>query len=248
LGTVNLLSALCAADGLEAVLVVTSDKVYANDGSGRAMREGDALGGKDPYSASKAACELAVRSLAESFFTGRGIAVATARAGNVIGGGDFAEDRVVPDCVRAVVAGEPVVLRHPRATRPWQHVLDCLCGYLLFAERLVRAPDTAPRTLNFGPKPAQEIPVDELALSMLTALGGTAGIKVREPESSVEAPRLSLDSALARQALGWSDRFACRETIESTAAWYRRWLAGADMHLATTEEIERYQSGAGDCA
>lgn len=242
LGTVNLLCALREVEGLEAALIVTSDKVYANDGSGRALSEVDPLGGADPYSASKAACELAAASMGGTFFAARGIPVATARAGNVIGGGDFAEDRVVPDCVRAATAGRPVTLRHPHATRPWQHVLDCLCGYLLFVERLVRAPAAAPRALNFGPdRPG--VPVIELARSVMEALGSPGGIEVREPGRSVEAPRLALDSTRARQALGWSDRLAAPAAIEATAAWYRRWRAGEDMRAATRAEIDRYQSG-----
>ena len=171
-GTMNLLAALRGAEGLEAILVVTSDKVYANDGAGRPMREDDRLGGHDPYSASKASCELAVRSFADSFLAGTDTRLATARSGNVIGGGDFAEDRIGPDCVRAALAGVPVVLRHPRSTRPWQHVLDCLCGYLLFAEHLAQAPETAPRTLNFGPEPGDDMPVAAFAEAMLAALGG----------------------------------------------------------------------------
>jgi CDP-glucose 4,6-dehydratase len=245
LGTVNLLYALRDLEGLEAVLVVTSDKVYANDGSGRAIRETDPLGGDDPYSASKAACELAVNSLRQSFLAARNIPVATARAGNVIGGGDFAEDRVVPDCVRAAVAGKPVVLRHPNATRPWQHVLDCLCGYLVYAERLASAPATVPQALNFGPTPGHDFPVVELARSVLAAMGSTAGIEVREPEHSIEAALLSLDSSLARKTLSWRDRLPGPAAVEATATWYRRWQAQEDMRAATLAEIDRYQAGDG---
>lgn len=247
LGTVNLLNALRGLDGLEAALVVTSDKVYLNDGSGRPMREDDPLGGHDPYSASKAACEIAVRSFSESFFAD-GAQLATARAGNVIGGGDFAEDRVVPDCVRAAAAGKPLVLRHPRATRPWQHVLDCLCGYLLYAERLVNDGATAPRALNFGPEPGGEVPVIDVARAVLGALGANVGIQVHEPEQSVEAPRLALDSALARRTLGWRDRLAGTAAIEAAAAWYRRWMAGEGMRGATLVEIERYERAVGEAA
>lgn len=245
LGTINLLHALGETEGLEAVLVVTSDKVYANDGSGRAIREADPLGGDDPYSASKAACELAVNSMRRSFLSARGVPVATARAGNVIGGGDFAEDRLVPDCVRAAMAGRAVVLRHPQSTRPWQHVLDCLCGYLLYAERLASAPATVPQALNFGPASGDAIPVIELAGAILQAMGATSGIEVREPEHSVEAPLLSLDSSLARSTLGWRDRLSGPPAIETTAAWYRRWQSGDDMRAATLAEIDRYQAGNG---
>jgi len=243
-GTMHLLNALRGADDLEAILVVTSDKVYANDGTGRPMREDDRLGGHDPYSASKAACELAVHCFAKSFLAETDIRLATARAGNVIGGGDFAQDRIAPDCVRAALTGVPVVLRHPRATRPWQHVLDCLCGYLLFAEHLVRAPEAAPRALNFGPEPDDEIPVAVFAEAMLAALGAPGGVEVCEPEQSVEARRLSLDSTLARRVLGWRDRLVGRDAIAASAAWYRDWRQGEDMRVATLAEIDCYQSGA----
>lgn len=135
-GTANLLDALADAPDLKAILAITSDKVYANDESGRAFREDDALGGHDPYSLSKAAAEHVVAGFRAAIFEKKGIALATARGGNVIGGGDYSEDRIVPDIVRAAASGVPLVLRNPSATRPWQHVLDCLCGYLVFAERL----------------------------------------------------------------------------------------------------------------
>lgn len=244
LGTVNLLDALRGSKGLQAILIVTTDKVYANDGSGRPIRESDRLGGHDPYSASKAACELAVSAFAASFYAETGVRLATARAGNVIGGGDFARDRIVPDCLRAVLAGLPVIIRHPRATRPWQHVLDCLCGYLLFAEALVCDPQSAPQALNFGPEPGNEISVEEFAGLILAALEGNRGIELREPERSVEATRLSLDSALARRVLDWRDRLVGREAIEATAAWYCRWRHGEDMCEATVSQIDRYQEGA----
>jgi CDP-glucose 4,6-dehydratase len=170
LGTATLLEALRGCAGLAAVLVVTSDKVYANDGGGRAFREDDNLGGADPYSASKAATELAVRAFAASYFNGAGIPVATARGGNIIGGGDFATDRLVPDAIRAVRSGTRLILRHPDATRPWQHVLDCLAGYLLFAEALASG-KAVPRALNFGPREAEVVTVRALAESVLSAVG-----------------------------------------------------------------------------
>ena len=160
MGTARLLQALRGQPALQAVLTITSDKVYANNDSGRAFVESDNLGGKDPYSASKAAAEI-VQSFAKSYFPD--VAVATARGGNVIGGGDFSRDRLVADIVRAQRAGEAVTLRHPEATRPWQHVLDCLAGYFRHLEALATDP-AAPRTLNFGPKPAgREVTVGELA-------------------------------------------------------------------------------------
>ena len=148
----------CAAcESLKTILVVTSDKVYANNETGRPFAESDRLGGKDPYSASKAGTEI-VTSFSQTYFAPRGIPVATARGGNVIGGGDYAADRIVPDIYRAVAGGERLVLRMPEATRPWQHVLDCVAGYLVFAEALHSGEDV-PRALNFGPVPGGDASV-----------------------------------------------------------------------------------------
>ena len=148
LGTAHLLDALRHEADVHAILVVTSDKVYANAGQPRAFVETDKLGGKDPYSGSKAATELIAHSFAETFFNAAGVRVATARGGNVIGGGDFSADRLVPDLVRAIESGTELVLRHPESTRPWQHVLDCLAGYLVYIQQLCSDPD-APRSLTF---------------------------------------------------------------------------------------------------
>lgn len=237
-GTLNLLQALRGLDGLEAVLVVTSDKVYANDGEGRAFREDDPLGGKDPYSASKAACEILVRSMRETYF--RDIPLATVRGGNVIGGGDFSEDRLAPDCVRAIVSGAPVVLRQPAATRPWQHVLDCLCGYLIYAEDLVLKNDT-PRAMNIGPESAHDLPVLTFAQALLAEMACPDLLRIEEEARSVEAPRLALDPSLAHRLLNWRDRLVGVEAIAATARWYNVWHSGQDMAAATRREIAAYQ-------
>ena len=173
MGTVNVLEAARQVAGLRAILVVTTDKVYRNDGLGRPFEEADPLGGHDPYSASKAACEIVVESLRKSFFQPRNIALASARAGNVIGGGDFAADRIIPDIFRSFQAGEPVMLRYPQSTRPWQHVLDCLNGYLLYAEHLC-GDGEMPLALNFGPDGAP-VAVATLVETMQAALGATQG-------------------------------------------------------------------------
>ena len=247
MGTTNLLDALRDSKGLEAIVAVTSDKVYANDNSGRPLREGDHLGGHDPYSASKAACEHVIHAYAGSYFTARNIPVASARGGNVIGGGDFARDRIVPDCVRAALQGDPVLLRHPESTRPWQHVLDCLCGYLLFAENLVQSPDKTPRALNFGPQAGDDISVAELAAEMLAALDALSKLELASCGQSIEATKLALDCTLARQTLGWQDRLVGRSAIAASAAWYRKWHQGDDMRSATLSEIESYQAGMEVC-
>lgn len=241
LGTVHLLDSLRRVEGLRSVLVVTSDKVYANAEGGHAFREGDALGGKDPYSASKAACEIATASMARSFLIPAGVKVATARGGNVVGGGDFAADRLVPDAVRAVAAGTPLVLRHPEATRPWQHVLDCLAGYLTYAEDLDAGKDV-PASLNFGPVPGADVTVGELAGAVLSALGSTQAY-VHEPvPGSVEMKTLAIDSSLARTRLRWADRITGEALPAFTAEWYRAWIAGGDMHAYSIDQIRRFET------
>jgi len=239
MGTAHLLDALRAAEGLLAVLVVTSDKVYENPQRGEPFREGDALGGHDPYAASKAAAEIVTASFARTWFDGRGIAVATARGGNVIGGGDFAVDRIVPDIYRAMVGGRELVLRHPAATRPWQHVLDCVAGYLAYAQALAQRRDV-PRALNFGPSGAAQIPVATLAAAMQEALGIKPGWRVVKSDEAPEMATLALDSTLARRSLGWSDRLAGHDAIRATADWYLALSRGDDMAKFTTRAIEGY--------
>jgi CDP-glucose 4,6-dehydratase len=239
MGTAHLLEALRAQRALDAVLVVTSDKVYANNETGRAFAEGDNLGGKDPYSASKAAAEIVVQSYARSYFPG--VAVGAARGGNVIGGGDFSRDRIVADIVRAARAGEAVVLRHPQATRPWQHVLDCLAGYFLLAERLATDPST-PRAVNFGPKPGgAQVTVGELATLGVEALSGRPWRHEPDPKS-LEAQTLAIDPSLARQALGFESRLGAPEAVALTMDWYRRQAAGEDALGLCLAQIEAYES------
>ena len=238
MGTANLLQALRAQPALQAVLVITSDKVYANAETGRAFAEGDALGGKDPYSASKAAAEIVTASFAKSYFTAP---VATARGGNVIGGGDFSRDRIVADIVRAARGQEPVVLRHPEATRPWQHVLDCLAGYLAYAEALATDPAT-PRALNFGPKPGgREVTVGELATLGVEALGARPWRHAPDP-TSLEARSLAIDASLAKRTLGFESRLDAPEAVALTMDWYRRQANGEDALALCLEEIEGYEA------
>ena len=231
-GTVNLLEALRGLPGLAAAVIVTSDKVYRNDGAGRAFVEDDPLGGADPYSASKAAAELVVRSWRASFVAELP-PLATARAGNVIGGGDFGAERLIPDLVRAAVAGEALVLRRPDATRPFQHVADVLRGYLLLAEGLATAPAAMPAAVNFGPRDA------EVRVRDLIALWGP-GVAWRAAEGPVmaEAPRLGLDSGLARRALGWEPRFDTPAGIAESARWYAIWRAGGDAAAAARASLD----------
>ena len=241
MGTAHLLEALRAQAALQAVLVVTSDKVYANAETGRAFAEGDNLGGKDPYSASKAAAEIVVQSYAKSYF--QAVPLGTARGGNVIGGGDYSKDRIVADIVRAAGAGEAVVLRHPEATRPWQHVLDCLAGYFVLMERLATDPAT-PRAVNFGPKPGgAEVSVGELATLGVEALGGQAWRHERDPKS-LEAKSLAIDASLARAVLGFESRLDAPQAVALTMDWYRRQAVGEAALALCLEQIEGYEAAA----
>ena len=240
MGTAHLLQSLRTQARLQAILVITSDKVYANAETGRAFAEGDALGGKDPYSASKAAVEIVTSSFARSYFDRAGVPVATARGGNVIGGGDFSSDRLVSDIVRAGVVQSETVLRHPEATRPWQHVLDCVAGYLVFLERLATDP-TSPRALNFGPRPGGvEVTVGELATRAVQALGARPWR--HEPDlTSLEAKALSIDASLAKQFLGFESRLAAPDAVDWTMDWYRRQANGEDALFLCREQIARYE-------
>lgn len=245
MGTVNLLDALRHAPGVEAAVIVTTDKVYANDGWGRPFVEGDRLGGKDPYSASKACAELVVESFRASFFADGRPPIATARAGNVIGGGDWAPDRLVPDFVRALAGGEPVRLRHPQAVRPWQHVLEPLAGYLSLAEALATRPATAPLAVNFGPDPDSFASVAQVAQALGQAFGVAAPWLPAPGPHPPEANALLLRSDRATQSLGWRPRLDMADTMSWTADWYRAHRDGADMRAFTLAQIAAYEERLG---
>lgn len=237
MGTLALLDALRGA-GVAAAVIVTSDKVYANPGPGRPFVESDRLGGDDPYSASKAACEVLVASHRASFADLPPLA--TARAGNVIGGGDFGRDRIIPDLVRALMAGQPLTLRNPAATRPFQHVLDVVTGYLLLAEDLVQG--RAPQAVNFGPAEAELSVTDLLAqweATTLTAIDRRASDAPPMPEK----PRLALDSGLALARLGWAPQLGTAQAVSDTALWYRDWRAGQDMAAQSAARIHDFLTG-----
>lgn len=243
MGTTHLLDALrCGPTPPRAILVVTSDKVYANHGDGRsaAFVESDALGGKDPYSASKAATELIARCYARTWFDRQGVRVATARGGNVIGGGDFSVDRLVPDLVRAIRAGQPLILRHPGGTRPWQHVLDCLAGYLVYAEALAQGADV-PESLNFGPPPEPTLSVGALADALSQALDAPHGWRHEPDPGSVEMPHLAINAERAGQTLDFVQKLDLETMLRLTADWYRAWLGGGhDLRALTLRQIAGY--------
>jgi CDP-glucose 4,6-dehydratase len=180
------------------------------------------------------------RAYAASYFDGSGVPVATARAGNIIGGGDFAPDRLVPDAIRAVRAGRRLVLRHPEAIRPWQHALDCVAGYLLFIETLAGGA-TASRALNFGPDYTAPVTVAKLAEAVLSALGHESGWDHAPVPGSIEMGMLTLDSSQARKSLGWRDRLAGASGVTWTADWYRAFANGADVRTLTLAQIAAYR-------
>lgn len=240
-GTGTVLQACRSLKQLECVLVVTSDKVYENHGEGRPFVEGDRLGGHDPYSNSKACAELLTGSFRDSFFSD-GAPIATARAGNVIGGGDWSQDRLIPDCVRALKAGEPVCLRYPEAIRPWQHVLEPLSGYLALTQALVQAPAATPRAVNFGPDPSSFCSVREVVESFSASFSGRPGWRRDAGAHLKEASALTLSSVLAENSLGWRPRLAVGESLAWTADWYRAYAAGENMTKYSEAQIARYQS------
>jgi CDP-glucose 4,6-dehydratase len=243
MGTVHVLEAARSAPEVKAVIVVTSDKVYRNEESGRAFREGDPLGGKDPYSASKAAAEIVAEAMALSFFRHEGAArIAAARAGNVIGGGDWAEHRLLPDAARALARGTPLQVRNPGSVRPWQHVLEPLCGYLLLAEDLVGGGASGNHGWNFGPAIEDAVPAATVADRFVAAWGAgaawqPAGGGVAQP---AEAGFLSLDSSLARRELGWLPAWNVDEAVARTAAWYRDRLSGLEACRLMDRDIDAY--------
>jgi CDP-glucose 4,6-dehydratase len=241
MGTVHLLEAMRASKALRVALTVTSDKVYENDGTGRPYAENDRLGGSDPYSASKTAVEAVVACFARSFFDSQGVRLVTVRGGNVIGGGDFAADRLVPDIVRAAMAGQALQLRHPEATRPWQHVLDCLSGYFTYVEALLTDREL-PQSLNFGPPAdAPVMSVGEVAARVQTAMGLASTWRRSEQSGPAEKPKLSLDPNSAMKLLNWRPRLDAETAIGWTAEWYSAFLNGADMADLTQAHIARYE-------
>ena len=241
-GTVNLLEALRETEGVKAVMVITSDKVYRNDGKGRAFQEEDPLGGKDPYSASKACAEHVTSAYAASFLEPKGVRVASARGGNVIGGGDFTVDRILPDIWRATSAGTPLQMRSPRSVRPWQHVLDCLAGYFVFTEQLV-SNDEAPRHINIGPDIEDTLEVLPLAETFISAYGKTVPIEIDTSPQPPEAPMLRIDPRLAATCLGWRGRIDARKAARLAAEWYAGYDAGVAAQSLCIEQIESYANG-----
>jgi len=245
MGTVHLLEAVRAVKSVRAVVIITSDKCYENREWVWGYRENEAMGGYDPYSSSKGAAELVTSAYQRSFFPAErygdhGVAVATARAGNVIGGGDWATDRLVPDLLRAFIAGESALIRNPQAVRPWQHVLDPLAGYLSLAEHLYRNGTGFNGGWNFGPNDSDTRPVSWLAERLVYYWGGGAQWHTWEKPQVHEAHVLKLDCSKARTKLGWQPRLDLESALAWTVSWTQAYQAGRDMRAVTEDQLKGY--------
>jgi CDP-glucose 4,6-dehydratase len=241
MGTVHVLEAARQCPTLRAIVVVTTDKCYENREWPWGYREIDPLGGQDPYSASKAATELVADSYRRAFFANGGPLLATARAGNVIGGGDWSDDRLIPDAVRAVQSGQVLAVRNPTATRPWQHVLDCLFGYLTLAGQLVDGKSAAAKSYNFGPTASGNVTVEELLARLRKDLPQMEWTVEKDGTAPHEASFLYLDSSKARQELGWKPRWDLARAVGATADWYREFIRDPTRARAlTVRHIEDY--------
>ena len=242
IGTANVLTACCHFDSIAAIVNVTSDKCYENREWVWPYRETDPLGGYDPYSASKACAEIVTCAYRNSFFAARGLQLASARSGNVIGGGDWATGRLIPDFLRAVDSGEVLRLRSPDAVRPWQHVLEPLCGYLTLAEKLCAEQGGYSDAWNFGPNDGDAKSVGWIVNELCDRIDG-GQYSTEGQEQLHEADLLSLDSSKARAVLGWAPRWGLETALSKTLEWHEAWRSEADMADFTCRQIQAYVDG-----
>jgi CDP-glucose 4,6-dehydratase len=243
MGTASFLTALTRVEKPCQVVIVTTDKVYAPSGLRSASAEADRLGGMDIYSASKTCVEVVTNAYRTSFLNAGGIAVATARSGNVIGGGDWSSDRLIPDLIRSLASGNPLKVRLPSAVRPWQHVLEPLGGYLLLCEALSRRPDEVPNALNFGPSQDQLASVWDVVCMATERLTDAVEVRIEPASDYPETDFLSLDSSLARELLGWEPRWDLETSIQLTMNWYTQWQSNVDMTAITESQVRQFLKG-----
>ena len=246
LGTAHILEAVRETPSVRSVVIVTTDKCYENREDQRGYRETDSLGGDDPYSSSKACAELITATYRKSYFlSGPGkakVGVASARAGNVIGGGDWAADRLIPDVMRAVLEGQPLFIRHPNAVRPWQHVLDPLCGYLTLAEKLWRQPELFSESWNFGPNNSETLSVLAVLERLRELWGPGLSWRFDDGAHPHEAQCLQLDCLKTKAKLGWEPHWDLNSALEATVCWYKAYQSRQNVRSVVQEQIQTYQA------
>lgn len=246
MGTINVMEAFRQCPSARVAVMITTDKCYENREQNHAYAEDEPMGGYDPYSSSKGACEIAISSWRRSFmnpveYAKHGKSIASVRAGNVIGGGDWAKDRIIPDCIRAIEAEQPIAIRNRHAVRPWQHVLEPLSGYMLLAQKMWENPAEYCEGWNFGPKMDAVVPVWDVATMLIKEYGKGSLLDQTDPNAPHEANLLMLDITKAQTRLGWTPRLSTLEAIALTADWYKRYQRG-DVYQLCVEEIMKYIS------
>lgn len=246
MGTINVFEAARASGTVRSIVNVTTDKCYENKEWAWGYRENEPMGGDDPYSSSKGCAELISHAYRQSFFTNSGIGLATARAGNVIGGGDWAHDRLVPDILRSLQLGCPVSVRNPSAVRPWQHVLEPLGGYLILAEKLYNDPKSVSEGWNFGPKDEDSKTVEWIVSNLCHAWGKHAPWERQSGDHPHEAVHLKLDISKAKQRLNWLPRWDLEVALKKIVSWQKSWLSGDDMRKVTLGQIREYRKIQGE--
>ncbi len=239
IGTAKVLEVARSCSNLRAIVNITTDKCYENDGRAEGYKENDPMGGYDPYSSSKGCAELVASSYRRSFLQDQGIGIASVRAGNVIGGGDWADDRLIPDILRSFEKNKPVVIRNPKATRPWQHVLEPLSGYLILAQNLYKDQKKYAEGWNFGPNEKDVQPVDWILDKMISKWPDSSW-ELDNNSSPHEAGFLKLDISKAKSKLGWSPAWELSQTLEKIVSWHQAWLNKEDMQATCLTEIEEY--------
>ncbi len=245
MGTINIMEAIRATDSVKVGVMITTDKCYDNKEQMRGYKEDDPFGGYDPYSSSKGACEIAIQSWRRSFFNPEDygkkhhVSLASVRAGNVIGGGDWAKDRIIPDCIRALEAGKPIDIRSPKAVRPWEHVLEPLSGYMLLAQKMWDHPTEYCEGWNFGPEQESVLTVWEVASAMINNFGYGELKDVSDPNALHEANLLMLDITKAKTRLDWKPRLDATQTAILTSDWYKRYK-NEEVYSICVDEINKF--------